>query len=251
MNLAVNARDAMPHGGKLSIKAENFTVDSEYARLHLDAAEGSYVVITVCDTGAGIPPEIVDRIFEPFFTTKAIGRGTGLGLSTVIGIVKSHGGFVDVKSDRQQGTQFKVFLPACDTTVSPTAENPAIPQGRGELVLVVDDESSMREVTKATLETYNYKVLTASNGIEAIALYAREHQAIDLVIMDIMMPEMDGKTAIRTLKQINPEVNIVAVSGLITSQEIVNQLDGDVRAFLSKPYTNEELLEIVHLVIEL
>ena len=251
MNLAVNARDAMPHGGKLSIKADNFTVNSEYVRLHLDAAEGCYVVITVCDTGVGIPPEIVDRIFEPFFTTKEIGHGTGLGLSTVIGIVKSHGGFVDVQSDRQQGTQFKVFLPAYDTTVSPTEENAVIPQGRGELVLVVDDESSMREVTKATLETYNYRVLTASNGIEAIALYAREHQAIDLVIMDIMMPEMDGKTAIRTLKQINPEVNIVAVSGLITSQEIVNQLDGDVRAFMSKPYTNEELLEIVHLIIKL
>ena len=251
MNLAVNARDAMPHGGKLSIKADNFTVDSEYVRLHLDAAEGCYVLITVCDTGAGIPPEIVDRIFEPFFTTKEIGHGTGLGLSTVIGIVKSHGGFVDVQSDRQQGTQFKVFLPAYDTTVSHPEENAVIPQGRSELVLVVDDESSMREVTKATLETYNYRVLTASNGIEAIALYAREHQAIDLVIMDIMMPEMDGKTAIRTLKQINPEVDIVAVSGLITSQEIVNQLDGDVRAFMSKPYTNEELLEIVHLIIEL
>jgi PAS domain S-box-containing protein len=251
MNLAVNARDAMPHGGTLSIKADNFTVNSEYARLHLDAAEGSYVLITVTDTGVGIPPEIVDRIFEPFFTTKEIGRGTGLGLSTVIGIIKSHGGFVDVKSDCLQGTQFKIFLPAYDTTVSPTEENAAIPQGRGELVLVVDDESSMREVTKATLETYNYKVLTASNGIEAIALYAREHQAIELVIMDIMMPEMDGKTAIRTLKQINPEVNIVAVSGLITSQEIVKELDSDVRAFMSKPYTNEELLEIVHLIIEL
>ena len=248
MNLAVNARDAMPHGGKLCIQAENSTVDSEYVRLHLDAAEGSYVLITVTDTGMGIPPEIIDRIFEPFFTTKEIGRGTGLGLSTVIGIIKSHGGFVDVESDRQPGTQFKVFLPACDTTVSHPAENAAVPQGQGESILVVDDESSMREVTKATLETYNYNVLTASNGIEAIALYAH-NQAIDLIIMDIMMPEMDGKTAIRTLKQINPEVEIVAVSGLITSQEIVSQLDGDVRAFMSKPYTNEDLLEIVHHIV--
>ena len=247
MNLAVNARDAMPDGGKLTIEAENFTADPEYARLHLEASEGDYLAITVTDTGVGIPPEIIDRIFEPFFTTKEIGRGTGLGLSTVIGIVKSHGGFIDVVSRTrgQRGTKVKIFIPASKTATSITEENNELPLGNGELILVVDDESSMLEVTKATLEIYNYQVLTANNGIEAIALYVRHQQAIDLVIMDIMMPGMDGKTAIRTLKQINPKLEIIAVSGLIASQKIMAELDSDVTAFMSKPYGNEELVKTI------
>lgn len=251
MNLAVNARDAMSDGGKLTIKAENFIIDADYAKLHLDAAVGSYILIAIADTGVGIPTEIIDRIFEPFFTTKAIGRGTGLGLSTAIGIVKSHGGFIDVISDRSsnKGTKFEVFLPASETTALATEELTSIPQGNGETILVVDDETAILAVTKATLETYNYRVLTASNGIEAIATYARNQQAIDLVIMDIMMPSMDGKTAIRTLKQIDPEVNIIAVSGLITSKEIVNELNSDVTVFMSKPYSNDDLLETIYKIV--
>ena len=248
MNLCVNARDSMPDGGKLMIEADNFTVDAEYARLHLDAELGSYVRITVTDTGMGIPPEIIDRIFEPFFTTKEMGRGTGLGLSTVIGIIKSHGGFVDVVSQTtgKKGTRVNIFMPASDATAVIVEEEKSIPKGNGELVLVVDDETPMLEVSKATLETYNYQVITASNGIEAVATYANNQDAIALVIMDVMMPEMDGKTAIRTLKQIDSEVRVIAVSGLITNQEIVNELDQEVMAFLSKPYTNEELLEAVY-----
>lgn len=248
MNLSVNARDAMPDGGKLRIDAENTTVDAEYARLHLDATEGSYVSIAVSDTGVGIPHKIIDRIFEPFFTTKEVGRGTGLGLSTVIGIIKSHDGFVEVISDRKgnsKGTQFKVFLPASDLVENNEETTEEILQGNGELVLVVDDETAILQVTKATLETYNYQVLTANNGIEAIATYARERN-IAVVIMDIMMPSMDGKTAIRTIKQIDPEVKIIAVSGLIERQEIVSELDGDVIAFLNKPYSNDDLLKMLH-----
>ncbi len=252
MNLAVNGRDAMPDGGKLTIKAENFTVDAEYARLHLDAKVGSYVLITVADTGVGIPPEIVDRIFEPFFTTKEIGRGTGLGLSTVLGIVKSHGGFVDLASDTKggsRGTAVKVFLAASETAATETEATEAIAPGNGELILVVDDETSILEVTKATLETYNYRVLTANDGINAIAVYAQNLKAIDIVIMDIMMPSMDGKTAIRTLTQINPEVNIIAVSGLISSREIIAEIDDKITAYLAKPYTNDDLLKIINEVI--
>lgn len=251
MNLCVNARDAMPDGGQLNIEAGNFTIDREYARLHLDAELGSYVKITVADTGVGIPPEIIDRIFEPFFTTKEIGRGTGLGLSTVIGIIKSHGGFIEVasKTTGKRGTRVNIFIPASDTTTSTAEEEKSIPQGNGELILIVDDESSILEVTKATLEIYNYRVLTASNGIEAVATYANNKEAIDLVIMDIMMPGMDGKTAIRTLKQIDSQVKVVAVSGLISSHEIIHELDNEVVVFLSKPYTNEELLETVSEVV--
>ncbi len=252
MNLAVNARDAMPDGGKLVIQAVNFTVDADYARLHLDATEGSYLLITVSDTGVGIAPEIIERIFEPFFTTKEMGKGTGLGLSTVIGIVKSHGGFVDVESDirrETQGTQVKVFLPASETAASETAEPEEILDGDRELILVVDDETSILNVTRATLETYNYRVLTASNGIEAIATYVNNVNEIALVIIDIMMPNMDGITAIRTLRQIAPEVKIIAVSGLITSQETIAKMEGNVAAFIAKPYTNEELLRTIHEII--
>ena len=253
MNLAVNARDAMPDGGRLTIEAENFIVDADYTRLHLDASEGSYILITVTDTGVGISPEVIDRIFEPFFTTKEIGKGTGLGLSTVIGIVRSHGGFVDVVSDtkgKTRGTQVKVFLPASETTEAAAEVTEEIPQGHGELILVVDDESSILAVTKATLETYNYKVLTASNGIEAIAIYAQNLKTINLVIMDIMMPEMSGKTAIRTLKQINPEVKIIAVSGLISSREIVAEIDDNISAYLAKPFSNDDLLQTIYQVID-
>jgi two-component system, cell cycle sensor histidine kinase and response regulator CckA len=255
MNLAVNARDAMPNGGTLTIDAENMTVDAEYARLHLDAIEGAYVLITVTDTGMGIPAEVIDRIFEPFFTTKEVGRGTGLGLSTVIGIIKSHGGFVDVVSDRQnsrsnsRGTQFKVFLPASDTVASNLEEPTEILRGNEELILVVDDETAILEVTQATLETYNYRVLTASNGIEAIAIYAQNQGKISLAIVDIMMPEMDGKTAIRTLKQLNPELKIMAVSGLINRQEIIAELADNVTAFMNKPYGNDDLLRTISEII--
>ncbi|MBE9047407.1 PAS domain S-box protein [Pleurocapsales cyanobacterium LEGE 10410] len=246
MNLAVNARDAMPEGGKLRIAAENIAIEREYAKLHLDAKVGNYVLITVTDTGIGIASEIVERIFEPFFTTKEIGRGTGLGLSTVLGIIKSHGGFVEVTSERKltkRGTQFQVFLPAEELGATSLEETTELPQGNGELILVVDDETAMIEVTKATLETYNYQVLTASNGIEAIALYVQHQQAINLVIIDIMMPLMDGRTAIRTLKQINPAVKILAVSGLVTSQDLT-ELDRKIK-MMAKPYSNEDLLRTI------
>ena len=245
MNLAVNARDAMPEGGKLIVKAENFTVNANYARLYLDAQQGPYVLITVADTGVGIPPEIIDRIFEPFFTTKEIGRGTGLGLSTVIDIIKSHGGFVDVVSDirpETRGTQVKVFLPASETAVIATEETEELPQGNGELILVVDDEISVLEVTKAILENYNYRVLTASNGIEAIALYARQLQEISVVLSDLMMPEMSGLTAMRTLRKINPSVKLIAISGLAERDKIIAAERIGIKAFLAKPYTAEELL---------
>ncbi|NJK58618.1 MAG: PAS domain S-box protein [Pleurocapsa sp. SU_5_0] len=252
MNLVVNARDAMPQGGKLTITAENFPLDANFARRYLDAQVGSYIVITVTDTGVGIPAEIIERIFEPFFTTKEVERGTGLGLSTLIGIVKSHAGFVDVVSNTKsqpRGTQFKVFLPASETAETNLEATESIPQGNGELILVVDDEPSILEVTKATLEIYNYQVLTASNGIEAIALYAQNQNAIKLVVMDIMMPSMDGKTAIRILKTINSKAKIIVVSGLVSDQEIVTEINGNINAFVAKPYSNNDLLKAINEVV--
>lgn len=248
MNLCVNARDAMPQGGTLTISAKSIFIDENYARLNLDAKVGSYIFLTVTDTGMGISSEILDRIFEPFFTTKDIGKGTGLGLSTVIGIIKSHGGFVKVYSEIGVGTQFQVYFPAVDIPEAlPTAEN-ALPKGQGELILVVDDEMAIREITKASLETYNYQAITASNGIEAVAIYAEHHERISMVLTDMMMPSMDGPTTIRTLQKINPDVKIIAVSGLASSDKMAQSAGTGVKTFLSKPYTTKELLETIEQV---
>jgi two-component system cell cycle sensor histidine kinase/response regulator CckA len=249
MNLCVNARDAMPNGGNLTISAENFYIDKNYTAMHLDAKVGCYVVISVSDTGTGIPPEYIDRIFEPFFTTKEVGKGTGLGLSTVLGIVKSHGGFINVYSEVGQGSQFKVYLPAQEVTPTPEEQEPELPFGDGELILIVDDEDSVREITKTSLENYNYKAFTASDGIEAIALYAEHRDEISVVLTDIVMPSMDGITTIRTLQKINPQVKIIAVSGLANGDKINTVTEVGVKAFLSKPYTAKQLLETLNTVI--
>ncbi len=245
MNLCVNARDAMPDGGTLTISGENLEVDENYAQMHLDAEVGLYIVITVADTGIGIERNVAERMFEPFFTTKEIGKGTGLGLSTVLGIVKSHNGFIDVDSQVGKGSQFKVYLPAVAAKVVSEAEPEEFLAGNGESILVVDDEAAIRDITKTTLETYNYLALTANDGIEAIAVYAEHQGEISIVLTDMVMPFMDGLTTIRTLRKINPDVKIIAVSGL-SSQEKFSAADVHVHAFLSKPYTAKELLQTIN-----
>ncbi|MEH2358592.1 hybrid sensor histidine kinase/response regulator [Nostoc sp.] len=242
MNLCVNARDAMANGGSLSISAENLLIDENYVRINLEAKKGTYTVITVSDTGVGIPKEILDRIFEPFFTTKDVGQGTGLGLSTVLGIIKSHGGFVNVYSEPGSGTSFKVYLPAVGGMETFSPEDLPPQTGHGELILVVDDETAIQEITRTSLETHNYKTLIASDGIEAIALYAKNMDKISVVLMDIMLPSLDGLTAIRTLQKINPQVRIIASSGLMSDNKLIAVAAIGVNTFLSKPYTVNELL---------
>ncbi|HEY9671242.1 MAG TPA: PAS domain S-box protein [Waterburya sp.] len=256
MNLCVNARDAMPDGGTLQISAKNIWIDTHDARLNLDAKVGPYVVTTISDTGIGIPRQIIDRIFEPFFTTKELGKGTGLGLSTVLGIIKNHGGFVKVSSEMGKGTEFKVYLPVAhtvETDCTPT-EPQELLTGHGEVILVVDDEDSIREVTKMSLETYGYNVLLASDGIEAITLYTQHQKEISVVLIDMMMPMMDGATAIRVLQKINPQVKIIGVSGLVSNQlnhQILERIGNSVKTFLSKPYTSNELLKNLQVVLSL
>ncbi|MCC5651419.1 response regulator [Nostoc sp. XA013] len=247
INLVVNARDAMPKGGHIEISAENLLIDEDYARMNLDAHVGSYIAITVADTGMGMRSEIIDRIFEPFFTTKEIGKGTGLGLSTAKGIIQSHGGFVTVTSQVGKGTKFKVYLPAVEVAKTPLVEDLELFKGNGELILVVDDETRILETTKILLEIYNYRVLTASNGIEAIALYVQHEDEISVVLMDMMMPLMDGATAITTLQKINSQVKVVAVSGLNVSEKLV-KIPG-VKNFIGKPYTTKELLQTLHSIL--
>ncbi|MDM9381624.1 PAS domain S-box protein [Chlorogloeopsis sp. ULAP01] len=249
INLCLNARDAMPGGGTLKISAQNIFIDENYTRVHLDAKVGHYIVLSVADTGVGIPSELLDRIFEPFFTTKELGKGTGLGLSTVMGIIKGHGGFVTVSSRPGKGTKFKVYLPAIQTDTIKLPEDLEVPTGNGQYILVVDDESAVREITATSLQEHNYKALVASDGIEAVALYAQYKDKISGAIIDMMMPNMDGTTTIKTLQKMNPLLPIVAVSGLATSEQIP-QLNSSKRpAFLAKPYTAKELLKTLHSVI--
>ncbi|WP_414566165.1 PAS domain S-box protein [Anabaena sp. CCY 9613] len=251
MNLVVNARDAMPDGGKLTISAQNIFIDEAYTRMHLDAKVGDYIMLTVADTGMGMSPATLDRIFEPFFTTKEIGTGTGLGLSTVLGIVKSHGGFVSVSSKIEQGSKFKLFLPAVAATPSLETKNLETFPGQGELILVVDDEAQIQEIAKIILEKHNYRTLIASNGIEAIALYAQHKKHISAVLMDIMMPEMDGITAIRTLQKMNPQVQIIACSGINPNEALEMADNTQVQRVISKPYTAQDLLHSLNHLLRL
>ncbi len=215
MNLCVNARDAMPNGGMLSLSAENVRLNEQQAQFHPLARPGAYVVLTVADTGQGIPPDIIHRIFDPFFTTKPVGQGTGLGLSTVLGIVKSHDGFVTVSSEPGHGTAFKVYLPAADAPES-KADTPelAAPAGRDELILLVDDEAPIREATREVLERNRYRIVSAANGEEGLRMFVEHRDSIQLVLTDIMMPVMGGIDMIRSVRILEPNIKIIAATGL-------------------------------------
>ncbi len=249
MNLCINARDAMPYGGQIHLTIANTMLDQADRETNLEAHAGAYVLITVTDEGVGVAPELLERIFDPFFTTKEVGKGTGLGLSMVLGIVKSHGGFVTVHSEIARGTQFKVYLPAAAASVDRVVEDLRPLAGQGELILVVDDEVLIQQVTQTSLEAHHYRVLLAGDGAAAIACYA-EHQAdVSVVLMDIMMPSVDGLTAIRTLQKINPQVKVIATSGLLANGQITDEMTPVVKAFLPKPFTARELLSTLQTVL--
>jgi two-component system, cell cycle sensor histidine kinase and response regulator CckA len=242
MNLCVNARDAMPSGGTLSMSAENIMLDKHYAQMQVDAKEGAYVVVTVEDTGYGIPVEIIEKIYDPFFTTKPVGQGTGLGLATVTGIVRNHHGFINVYSEPNVGTRFKVYLPNQAETEFVDEVVPNSPDGHGELILIVDDEVSVQEITKMTLEFHHYECMIANDGIEAIALYAEHKHRIKVILLDLMMPALDSISTIHTLRKLNPDVKIIAMSGLATNEAIARATNVGVESFLAKPFKAQELL---------
>jgi PAS domain S-box-containing protein len=249
LNLCVNARDAMPEGGDLSLRAENAVLDETYTAANLEAKPGRYMVISVADTGMGMTPEVQDRIFEPFFTTKEQGKGTGLGLSTTLAIVKSHGGFIHCYSEPGKGSTFKAYFPvgaaAAPDVETAAAQKPGLPRGHNEMVLVVDDEDPIRNLLKQILERFGYRVLLAVDGVEAVKLYTSRRNEIAVVITDMAMPVMDGPATIAALKAINPDVKIIGSSGFDSG----HRAGAAIPHFIAKPYTAETVLNMLRDVL--
>ncbi len=249
LNLCVNARDAMPGGGAIAVTARQQRVDEAYASTHTDARPGVFVAIGVADTGTGMAPDVIERIFEPFYSTKEPGKGTGLGLSTSLAIVKSHGGFFHVDSTPGAGSTFVFYLPVARASAREPggSSEPDIRRGRGELILVVDDEPRIRDITRRMLEAFGYRVLLAADGAEAVAVFTARQPEIAAVLTDMMMPVMDGAATIHAMRALSPTVPIVAVSGMAHGHEPPADRAGGSRhtRHLPKPYTTEELLRVI------
>jgi signal transduction histidine kinase/CheY-like chemotaxis protein len=250
LNLAVNARDAMPEGGTLAISVTNVRLD-EHEVSNTGRVAGAYVRFAVSDTGSGIVTDIRDKIFDPFFTTKEIGKGTGLGLSTALGIVKSYRGFMNLTSEVGRGSTFEFYLPADFSASSNLGKPPQqeLPRGDNELVLVIDDEASIRQVIRQTLETFGYRVVTAEGGSEALSIYVQRKVEIAAVITDMMMPIMSGVATTEALVRINCKVKIIVVTGFVTDAQKEAAMAAGASEFLPKPFTIEKLLATVRTVL--
>jgi len=250
MNFCVNARDAMPDGGILTLATKNIHLDTAGAAKIPGAKPGNYLCVSVADTGVGIPAEQIGKIFQPFFTTKMADKGTGLGLSTSLTIAKNHGGFISVESEVGCGTEFKLFLPAVigATDIEAAPKKSALPAGGGECIMIIDDEESMLALIRTTLENYHYRVLTAASGPEAVVSLAGKTDDVSLVITDVEMPFMDGFATIKALRKIKPDLKIVIATGSKQEKAVTNRgikTDG----FIYKPFTTEKLLTTVHEVL--
>jgi len=246
MNLAINACDAMPRGGQLKISTEPVLLDEVFCRERDWMSPGKYLLLSVSDTGVGIPPANLERIFDPFFTTKSQGKGTGLGLSMVFGIVKNHSGCVDVRSEEGAGTEFRVYLPESAEGAPKEGEEGerTLPFGRGR-ILLVDDQEPVREVAKDMLEALGYEVITAADGLEGISRYRVQWREIDLVILDMIMPNLSGGDCFRRMREINPKVRVVLSSGFSMDGAIQEVMNEGILAFIQKPYRLEELSRVV------
>ena len=243
MNLGINARDAMPDGGKLIFEVENVTLDEKYCRVHPGSSLGEYVLLSVSDTGHGMDKDTLERIFEPFYTTKETGKGTGLGLAMVYGIVKSHGGYITCESEPSQGTTFRLYFPVLKTEVEGIVEGPEdekIIPGGGETILLIDDEEYILKIGKNILENFGYTTITAESGERAIEIFGREY--IDLVILDVGMPGMGGHKCLRQLLNIDPKAKVIISSGYAANGKVRETLESGAIGFIGKPYRLKDML---------
>jgi CheY-like chemotaxis protein len=250
MNLAVNARDAMPTGGQLTIETSNVVLDQEFARTHVGVVPGPHVMVAVSDTGVGMDRATQARIFEPFFTTKGIGRGTGLGLSTVFGIVHQSGGAVWVYSEPGKGSTFKVYLPQVGGAVTPELPPPPLDVRGTETILLVEDEDAVRAVARGIVQRFGYQVIEARNAGEAL-LHSESHAGIiDLLLTDVVMPQMSGPALAKRLAEARPTMKVLCMSGYTDDSVVrhgVLQLE---IAYLQKPITPETLRRKVREVLD-
>jgi PAS domain S-box-containing protein len=252
LNLGANAGDAMPEGGLLRLETSNQTLDQAFCQGHPDARPGDYVQLQVSDTGYGMDSVTIAHIFDPFFTTKELGKGTGLGLSMVYGIIRSHGGFVIVKSQPEQGSSFSIYLPAAIAEVeteAPASKEEMTPGG-GESLLLVDDDIDILNSTREVLEHFGYRVRTATSGEEAIAAYESRHAHFDLVLLDLGMPGMGGAKALQKLKEMDPEIRVIVCSGYSSETASQTASQGGAAAFISKPYRTNDMLAAIRSVLE-
>jgi two-component system cell cycle sensor histidine kinase/response regulator CckA len=253
MNLAVNARDAMPRGGRLTIETRNVEIDEVVGRQQRTVEPGRYVMLAVTDTGHGMTPEVGARIFEPFFTTKEVGKGTGLGLATVHGIVKQSDGHISVRSGAGQGTTFKIFLPRVDAPADVAASlgpaEAAVPGG-SETVLLVEDETSLRQIVCETLEAAGYTVVPASSGKEAIEICEARRGGVDLLMTDVVMPRMSGRELADGLRLSHPELAILYMSGYTDDAVLLHGVLAEHVAFLQKPFRTDALVRKVREVLD-
>jgi PAS domain S-box-containing protein len=251
MNLVVNARDAMPKGGRLAITTANVDLDEEFVERHPGAKVGSYVAVSVRDTGTGMPPEVLGRMFEPFFTTKPLGQGTGLGLATVYGIVKQSSGHITVQSEPGAGTTVTCYFPrlGADASAPQPEAPPDVPEGGHETILLVEDEPMLREVVHRVLEQYGYRVLLASDGNEALAIAADHRGVIDLLVSDVVMPELSGPDLAERLARSRPTMRVLYISGFAPRVGSGSAPIGPQTAFLPKPFTPEALARKVREVL--
>jgi nitrogen-specific signal transduction histidine kinase len=247
LNLALNAKDAMPEGGRLEFATQNVILDEKYCRDRPEVIPGPYVSLVVKDTGHGMAKDVLDQMFDPFFTTREYGKGTGLGLSTVFGIVKIHGGHISCESEPGKGTRFEIFLPPMEAALpSEIATTGEMPSYGDATILIVDDEELVRKWTEATLSQAGYTVLTASNGQEALEVYRGDGSRISLVILDLNMPVMDGKQCLEKLLKIDPELKILIASGFAIDTNTKRFLEEHAVGFLRKPFKVREFLKAIH-----
>jgi nitrogen-specific signal transduction histidine kinase/CheY-like chemotaxis protein len=255
MNLVVNAKDAMPEGGTLRIETQNISLDEDFCKRYAEIKPGEYVLLSISDTGHGMNEDTLEHIFDPFYTTKEVGKGTGLGLAIVYGIVKNHEGYIMCSSRPETGTHFRLYFPATEletevVDATDTAESQPFGLGGNETVLLVDDEEFIRELGMDLLGQAGYTVLTANDGEQALEVYWREHNRIDLVILDLIMPGMGGSKCLEELLRIDPQAQILIASGYSPDATTKGNLQSGAVDFISKPYDTKQLLALVRKILD-